>query len=376
MKVPIPSAYPSLREILTEFQKSNPAKFSDTICKSTGISSRHMNDLVSGNRSFTKDQLLMVSSGLGIDARTLIMGHLKERINQISGERDSARQIRNMTADLNHLDTISFNIATDIPNGLPGRFIESLIHYEGSRNIRNHEKMLPDGVIQLVFLLDDHERLCINDTRHESTQTLKEAWVSGAQKSFRSLIIPQNEKTLTVRFKPGGFFAITGIPASETTHSFIPADQIFGPSVIHLNNYLKQAATPADCFNALKCYLLKQYQKKGKPAQNKLIRLNHIVSRPVQQLADESGISHKHFIQLFKNQIGLTPKYYQRILRFGNTLKEILSFSSYPEWADIVFDNNYYDQSHFINEFRHFSGYSPQSYLETGNTCTKYFHPG
>jgi AraC-like DNA-binding protein len=374
MKVPLQTLNQSLLEGITEKQTSSPNAFSETILKTAGISTDHLNELALGKRSFTKDQLLMLSTAFQMDTRSLIVAYLKERIHHLSREKQSAQQVQNMAADLSHLKTSRFDVSTDIPDGLLGRFIESIILYEGNHATQKHERMLPDGVIHLVILLDDHERVCIHEANSNSTQTLKKAWVSGAQKRFRTFLVPPNEKTLTVRFKPGGFFALTGIPATEITNSFLPADQLFGPSLIRLRNALMNARTPEDCFDTLKCYLAKQYKTSGKSARSDVSRLHDITSKPVHQLADETGVSHKHLIHIFKKEIGLTPKYYQRTLRFGNTLKEILSLNNYPDWADIVYNFSFYDQPHFINEFRHFTGLSPQSYLETGNTCSKFLH--
>jgi AraC-like DNA-binding protein len=316
----------------------------------------------------------MVSSGFQIDTQSLIAAYLKEKINHLSKTEQSARQIQNMAENLTHLKTTSFNFLTDIPDGLLERFIESILFYEGKRGIRNFEKMLPDGVIQLVISLDDHERVCINGAKQNSNQIMKEAWVSGVQKKARTFLIPPDEKTLTIRFKPGGFFAITGIPASEITDSLIPADQIFGPTFNDFRNNLKTIEKPQDSFKKLKHYLIKRYQRTGVSINNGLNVITDISSKPVQKLADETGISHKHLIHISKKQIGLSPKYFQRILRFGNTLKEIISLNRCPDWGDIVYKFSYYDQPHLINEFRHFSGFSPQTYLETGNICSKYLH--
>ncbi len=368
-----PFVYSSLWKVLSESQKPDRPEFSGTLLKRAGISSNQLKELELGRRSFTIDQLLMVASGFRIDAQSLVIAYLNEKMKVLSDSKQSDQQIEQVAENLKYFKSISFDVSVDYPDGLLKRFIKSIVFYEGSRTVRNHEIMLPDGVIQLIIALDDHERICVNGNNN-SIRHLNKTVVMGAQARYRKFLIPPDEKTLTIRFKPGGFYSMTGIPASEITDSFIPAYQIFGPTFNDLRNDLKTIEKPHDCFKKLKQYLIKRCRKTGVSVKNGLNILSNISLKPVHQLAEESGISHKHLIHISKKYLGLSPKSYQRVLRFSKILNEINSLNSSPEWADIVYHFDYYDQPHLINEFREFSGFSPQSYIETGNTCSKYLH--
>jgi AraC-like DNA-binding protein len=74
------------------------------------------------------------------------------------------------------------------------------------------------------------------------------------------------------------------------------------------------------------------------------------------------GLSERRFIQIFRDQVGLTPKRFQRLRRFYSALDLIASVQS-VDWPDIALACGYYDQAHFIHEFREFSGLSPTEYL-------------
>ena len=80
-------------------------------------------------------------------------------------------------------------------------------------------------------------------------------------------------------------------------------------------------------------------------------------------ISQHSGYSNKHFIQIFKKHVGLTPKSYQRIVRFNKVLQEIEKYKKI-DWLKISLDCGYYDQAHFINEFKTFSGINPSEYLQ------------
>lgn len=99
----------------------------------------------------------------------------------------------------------------------------------------------------------------------------------------------------------------------------------------------------------------------------------HIL-QPLSGLVHKTGYSQKHLIALFKKHIGTTPKYFQRIYRFKKVLDQIHSKKNKTDWSETVYDHNYFDQAHFIKEFRYFSGLSPEKYLETGSTCSKFIY--
>ena len=80
------------------------------------------------------------------------------------------------------------------------------------------------------------------------------------------------------------------------------------------------------------------------------------------ELAQEAGLSRRRFAQVFREQIGLTPKLYCRLQRFQNALKQIASGAS-VDWAQIALAAGYCDQAHLAHEFRVFSGLSPSTYL-------------
>ncbi len=68
------------------------------------------------------------------------------------------------------------------------------------------------------------------------------------------------------------------------------------------------------------------------------------------------------FSQLFREQVGITPKLYCRLLRFRQVVRQITSGGP-VDWADVALAGGYCDQAHLAHEFRDFSGISPGSYL-------------
>jgi AraC-like DNA-binding protein len=67
---------------------------------------------------------------------------------------------------------------------------------------------------------------------------------------------------------------------------------------------------------------------------------------------------------MFKNQVGATPKQYLRIMRFQKAIQEMGTNASSFDWSGLALQSGFYDQAHFINDFRDFSGFTPGEYIK------------
>ena len=80
------------------------------------------------------------------------------------------------------------------------------------------------------------------------------------------------------------------------------------------------------------------------------------------KMANEIGLSHKHLLREFDRCVGLPPKMFARVCSFQAAIQWIGQRNA-VEWADAATACGYYDQAHFIREFRAFSGLTPSHYL-------------
>ncbi len=78
-------------------------------------------------------------------------------------------------------------------------------------------------------------------------------------------------------------------------------------------------------------------------------------------IADKIGVSRRHLCRELKNKLGITTKAYMNIIRFISAKRMLLHGKSYTE---IVYKCGYYDQSHFIKEFKKYTGKNPSNYIK------------
>lgn len=83
----------------------------------------------------------------------------------------------------------------------------------------------------------------------------------------------------------------------------------------------------------------------------------------VQSLAEQANLSRRQFLRRFRDTVGIEPRLYSQLVRFQATFEAMDAQRDAPNWPDIALRAGYYDQSHFINAFRAFTGWSPAEYV-------------
>lgn len=244
------------------------------------------------------------------------------------------------------------------------RFVDSFWLYEGSGEEHKTERILPTGTLELVINLRQNELRFYDAERPENCSRFSGAVVSGAHGSG---FAPAPEAFIIgVHFKPGGAFPFLGLPAGELADTHSDLETLWGPSAGGLRERLWEARTSAERFQLLQEALLSRLHHGVEPhyavaAALEMFGKNQAGPR-VREAAKYLGLSQRRFIQVFKAEVGLTPKLFSRIQRFQQT-RAFLQQNPSPNWAALALDLGYFDQSHLIREFLEFSGLSPTDYL-------------
>ncbi len=248
-------------------------------------------------------------------------------------------------------------------------YIESLVYFKGYSPEHSIEKVIPDGSINLIFELDGFTRNVFDNETLEPNAQYSKVWLSGVQRNYISISVHKESEMFVVRFKPGGAYPFFGKPISDFTDKVLHAEEVFGSEIFEFRDALMKAAEPIDKKVVAVEWLERKFDENRIPKPEVFKSIQQIIIDPqfqqnnLKQLVEESGFSQKQFISLFKNYVGITPKYFQRIVRFSEILVKIQSESKLS-WAEISQDCGFYDQAHFIKEFQHFCGYNPETHLD------------
>jgi AraC-like DNA-binding protein len=214
------------------------------------------------------------------------------------------------------------------------------------------ERVLPTATSELVITLGN-EPVC-------------PIVLSGAHSESFVIDVASRPALLGVHFKPGGAAAFLGMPADELRNSVVPLDVLWGADAGDLKERLLAATTWQARFSVLEQVLLARLGRGPQRHRAVAFALQAIEAAPHMQtvghLTERVGLSARRFIELFAGEVGLTPKLYCRVQRFQRVLATI-ERDEEVDWPDVALACGYYDQAHFIHDFRAFSGINPTAYV-------------
>src|ERR1035438_4126599 len=244
-------------------------------------------------------------------------------------------------------------------------FVELLWLYEGYSQPHDKERLLPNGCMELVInLREDQAR--VYDRRDTSQfQTTRGAILVGVQSEFFVIDTAQQTSVIGAHFKPGGAFPFFKLPAGEFHNQHLSLDLLWGTAAIELRDRLLEARASETKFQILEESLLDHARKPllRHPAVNyALNEFGDLRRSPsIEQVTNQIGLSSRRFIDVFNDQVGLTPKLFSRVQRFQKVLRRI-GMGRDVDWTDVALTCGYFDQAHFIHDFKAFSGLSPTAY--------------
>lgn len=255
---------------------------------------------------------------------------------------------------------------THVPRPPLSDFVELFWLYEGYDAPHAKERVLPDGSMELVINLRDDELRVYDRRDTDLFRSFRGYLVSGAHSEYVVIDTDSQDSLVGVHFKPGGAFPFLGLPAGELRDAHASLDELWGARAIELRDRLLEAETPEAKFNILEHALLTQAARlpRRHPAVTFALKEFQDVSRSrtISEVTGQVGLSPRRFIQVFREEVGLTPKLFCRVRRFQEVVR-LTQRGQHVEWGDVALACGYFDQAHFIHDFRAFSGLSPTTYL-------------
>ena len=232
------------------------------------------------------------------------------------------------------------------------------------------ERVLPTGEMALIINLYENRTRVYDADDPSKFKTFEGSIVVGAYSAFTLIDTEEQRATAGVAFRPGGAFPFLGLPAGELQDSNASLSDLWGrQAASDLREHLLATRSPQAKFKILERTFLSRINAPFEPTHPAVsfavANFRHRPQRPVSSVTDQIGLSDRRFIQLFSQQVGLTPKLFCRVQRFQQVLRNITSSaaSSVIDWPQIALTCGYFDQAHFIHDFRAFSGINPTTYL-------------
>ncbi|MEF3305954.1 helix-turn-helix domain-containing protein [Paenibacillus sp. GYB003] len=191
--------------------------------------------------------------------------------------------------------------------------------------------------------------------------------IYGITKTSETRIIEGAGFVFGVKFKPGGFYPFWQKPVSGLAGGSVAFRDVFGIEAGPLESrLLAQRNEPA------MIELADRFFRSVAPAKDEQVALvDEIVSTisrerditKVDQLVGRFGIGKRTIQRLFSRYVGVSPKWVIQRYRLHEAAEQVERGDD-PDWAKLSQDMGYYDQAHFIKDFKAIVGKSPEEYMK------------
>ncbi|MHA4807530.1 helix-turn-helix domain-containing protein [Flavitalea flava] len=159
---------------------------------------------------------------------------------------------------------------------------------------------------------------------------------------------------------------LLGIPAATISNLMVDLTSLLGKTGDMLSEKMMVAKDNKERSRILADFLESRLNAAGSsrviPAIRQIVHTKGLL--PIHSLTDQFFLSKRQFERAFSQYAGFTPKLFSRLLRFETALGAYNHTGK--SLTEIAYDCGYYDQSHFIHEFKEFSGHHPRHYF-SGN---------
>jgi AraC-like DNA-binding protein len=228
------------------------------------------------------------------------------------------------------------------------------------------ERLMPNGEASIVFNLRDDEIRVYDADDPSRFASCGLVALTGARTNCCAIDTVTEDRVVGVQFRPGGTFPFFSIPAGEVANCSVGLEDLWRGTPGEIREQLLAAPSVDAIFAILENGLRAQRVRPLELhpaiefARGHICRAPHIAT--VSGIIGRIGLSQRRLIELFRDQVGLTPKAFCRVRRFQRVLEAVHRKQS-VDWVQVALEGGYYDQAHFIHDFRGFSGLTPSAYL-------------
>ena len=229
--------------------------------------------------------------------------------------------------------------------------------------------MLPDGYAEIIInLYEDRLDVCGEAPNSKFVKSSGSLLYGPRTRPF-TINTSRPTTILGIHFRPGGLSPFLNLPVAELHNRIVPLEIIWGHDSRILRERLLQAQTLEPRFQIIERYLITKLHTSFVPHPAVIFTLNQLKfpapGARIGLIVEQLGISSRHFSHIFGQQVGMTPKMYHRLRRFQTILNHIdCDWITDINWGDLALSYGFFDQAHFIHDFKTFSSLTPNNYYE------------
>lgn len=256
-----------------------------------------------------------------------------------------------------HLDYLGFQLVK--PSAPLRGIVKDFWSISGQNITHQQEQFLhPGGGMGLVFNLGDG--FLIDGKKIESP-----TFLDGANSFSRRWTLTGHIHAIGFTFKPGGGFPFFRMPLHDLMDNPYDLSDVEVTRTLEVMEQVYEANSLTEKVQRLENWLIAQLDEDWTiaPTVNNAMTLidQSQGQHQIEAVAVQIGISRRQLERQYKQQVGLSPKHHARLLRV-NQARLMLKEMPVVSFADVAYRAGFFDQSHFIREFKSIVGMTPGAY--------------
>lgn len=235
------------------------------------------------------------------------------------------------------------------------------------------QTIVPDGCMEMIFHYGD---AYIQHMANGSRLVQPKSFVIG--QLTRPLEIEPTGSTgiFSIRFHPGGFEPFASLPIKEMENTAVPLVKLYGKDGQEIEEKILEAESSRERINLIEDFLLSRLAVSQrldsivKSTVETILTANGQLS--VEEISRQTKINRRQLERRFSAAIGLSPKQLSKTIRLQSTLKILLN-KKFTSLTTLAYHGEYYDQAHFIKDFKELTGFTPKEFYGSKLKMTSLF---
>jgi AraC-like DNA-binding protein len=251
----------------------------------------------------------------------------------------------------------------------PTGFLKDYVKYYCIMESESHdeavvERVIPTESVQLMF---HYRRPFVVRGDRQANLVQPRTIISGLSHTFSDVGTDGEAGVIFVTFYPGKACHFMRFPLSEIENRSVDLGDVFNREIREIEEKLFHAETAESKIGLVEEFLINHFSAIPVYDQFLITRGIDLVKRysptmTAVELAEELCVTTKTLERKFAGYIGKTPKQFIRLMRFQKIIAG-LTKNKESSLTDFAYQNGYYDQSHFIRDFKAYTGYTPKGFL-------------
>jgi AraC-like DNA-binding protein len=247
-----------------------------------------------------------------------------------------------------------------------GDYIDYFGYWERTAGDPHQSRALPRGAATIVVDVSGRARVDFYAADGRGRLNVPPAFIAGAGITSYVTHIDAGQAVMTIHFRPAGALQFVGVPLGELENSCVGLAELWGTEGTVLRERLIESPSAAVRIARVESFLLHRMRvrdRRSHPAMTALLAAIELdPSIRVAQARELTGLSPKRLTALFRAEVGLAPKAFLRVRRLQAALRQLQAGSA--QGASIAADLGFFDQAHFVREFRSFTAITPTQYAQ------------